>query len=210
MWGICSDLRVWSFLTVPCCLPQVFINESIHSCMQSAWMTWWEDRSSILRWRDDGVERKFPSRVICIIPFFFFFWERVYHSTCRRAKALYSNQANQSRNHLFIQCDHVPSTVLEALRPLGSSFASSLQLVHEMGLLRLAEFRRQEGPGVGVTEKEPWNASSSLASAFHCGVQGNPEFIFPQERCGCRNDPDDYCKGVILKTNKDQEAPTWT
>lgn len=36
MWGICSDLRVWSFLTVPCCLPQVFINESIHSCMQSA------------------------------------------------------------------------------------------------------------------------------------------------------------------------------
>lgn len=87
--------------------------------------------------------------------FLFFFWERVYHSTCGRAKALYSNQANQSRNHLFIQCDHVPSTVLEALRPLGSSFASSLQLMHEVGLLRLAEFRRQEGPGVGVTGKEP-------------------------------------------------------
>lgn len=29
---------------------------------------------------------------------FFFFWERVYDLICGRAKALYSNWANQSRN----------------------------------------------------------------------------------------------------------------
>ena len=88
---------------------------------------------------------------------FFFFWERVYDSTCGRAKALYSNWANQSRNQstpihpVLTMCP----AQLETLRPLGSSFASFLWLVHEMGLLRLAEFRRQEGPGVGVTGKEP-------------------------------------------------------
>jgi len=89
--------------------------------------------------------------------FFFFFWERVYDSTCGRAKALYSNRANQSRNQstpIYPVPTMCPAQ-LEALRPLGSSFASFLQLTHEMGLLRLAEFRRQEGPEVGVTGKEP-------------------------------------------------------
>ena len=164
-------------------------------------------------WRDDSLERKLPSRVTVLFLyfffFFFFFWERVYDSTCGRAKALYSNRANQSRNQstpIYPVPTMCPAQ-LEALRPLGSSFASFLQLTHEMGLLRLAEFRRQEGPGVGVTGKEPWNASGTLASAFHCGSRETQSSMFPQERRGCRNASDDYCKGVILNTKIRRRLP---
>ena len=57
-----------------------------------------------------------------------------------------------------------------------------------MGLLRLAESRRQEGPGVGVTdqwlqwlEKDREKPVAFELQHFRCGVQWNPELIFPKK-----------------------------
>ena len=92
------------------------------------------------------------------LSFFFFFSGKEYmiqYAGELRLCILIGPINQEINQHLFIQCPPCAQHSARGTETLGSSFASFLQLVQEMGLFRLAEFRRQKGPGVGVTGKEP-------------------------------------------------------